>query len=76
MSLVQRIFQSLLPEGTFNRIKDEASKWFMVCDECGYSVSYWEAGGIRAGAASHRKKILGRCPTCGRFKFFSVIKKG
>ena len=59
----------------FQKIEDESKKWFIVCDKCGYSISYWDAGGIRAGAASWKKKVFGRCPTCKKFRFFSVIKK-
>jgi RNase P subunit RPR2 len=73
---VQKFFRFLLPEATFRRIKDESSQWSMVCDECGFSISYWDAGGLRTGSASSRKRVLGRCPTCGCFRFFSVIKRG
>ena len=73
--MIRKILQLILPTKRFQNIEDESKKWFMICDKCGYSKSYWEAGGIRSGAASWKKKVFGRCPNCKKWKFFSVIKK-
>jgi protein-arginine kinase activator protein McsA len=73
--MIQKILQLILPEKLFQKIKNESKKWFMVCNKCGYSKSYWDAGGIRAGAASCKKVIFGHCPNCKKWKFFNVIKK-
>jgi hypothetical protein len=64
----------ILPSSFFTRIEEESRKWFMECDTCGYAISYWEAGGLRA-YATRNKKIFGCCPNCRKFKFFKVIKK-
>jgi hypothetical protein len=74
MSRIQEIMKFILPASFFARIEEESGKWFIECDTCGYSVSYWEAGGIRAYAAK-RKRIWGRCPHCRKFKFFRVKKQ-
>jgi len=73
--MIRKILKLILPQKLFQKVEDESKKWFMACDRCGYPISYWEAGGIRAGAASRKKKVLGRCPNCKKYKFFSVIKK-
>ncbi len=75
MSTIQKILKFILPKNLFQKIKEESKKWFIECDKCGFSKSYWEAGGIRAGAASWKKKVFGRCPNCKKYKFFNVIKK-
>lgn len=43
----------------------------MVC-ECGFSISVWEAGGVRWKAASKKKRVLGHCPTCGQMKMLRL----
>jgi uncharacterized protein with PIN domain len=73
-NMIRKILQLMLPAKIFQNIKDESKKWFMVCDECGYTISYWEAGGIRVYGTKN-KKTFGRCPNCKKWKFFSVIKK-
>jgi hypothetical protein len=74
MGRIQKLLKCILPSSFFTRIEEESRKWFIECDTCGYAISYWEAGGLRAYAAK-KKKIFGRCPNCGKFKFFTVIKK-
>lgn len=73
--MIRKILKFILPQKLFQKIEDESKKWFMECDKCGYSISYWEAGGIRAGAAVWKKKIFGYCPNCKKYKFFNVTKK-
>ncbi len=72
--MIDKIIKFILPK-KFQKIEEESKTWLIVCEKCGYSVSYWEAGGLRAGASLKKKKIFGRCPYCKKFKFFSVIKK-
>jgi hypothetical protein len=74
VSRIQKIIRFILPASFFTRIEEESKKWFIACDTCGYAISYWEAGGVRA-YASRKKRIFGRCPNCRRFQFFKVIKK-
>jgi len=74
MSRIQKILQFMLPVSFFTKIEEESRKWFMECDTCGYAISYWEAGGLRA-YATRKKRIFGRCPNCKRFKFFRVRKQ-
>jgi hypothetical protein len=73
--MLRRFLKWALPERTYGKLEAESRSWFMVCDVCGYAVSYWDAGGIRAGATSRKKRVLGRCPRCHKFRFFRVIKK-
>ena len=72
--MIRKILKFILPKKLFQKIEEESKKWFMVCD-CGYSISCWDAGGIRAGAASYKKKVAGHCPNCKKIKFFSLVKK-
>ena len=74
--MIQKILKHLLPKDKFQKIEYESKNWIMKCPKCGFSKSYWEAGGVRAFAISNRKSILGRCPKCNRFKLFTVIRKG
>ena len=74
--MIQKILKLILPQGLFQKIEEESKKWTMECPKCGYTISYWEAGGVRAGAANNNKKVLGRCPTCQKYKFLNVVKRG
>jgi hypothetical protein len=74
MSRIQKILKYILPVSLFTRIEAESRKWFIECDTCGYAISYWEAGGLRA-YATRGKRIFGRCPNCGKFKFFRAKKQ-
>jgi len=73
--MIRNILKFILPGDVFQKIEAESKKWFMECPECGFSISYWDAGGIRAGASNAGKRILGRCPTCKKFRFLRVVKK-
>jgi hypothetical protein len=74
MNKVQKIFRSILPKNLFEKIEKESAKWFFVCKDCGYSISYRDAGGLRA-YATKKKKVFGYCRGCGKFKFMDVVKK-
>ena len=73
MNIIQKIFKYILPKKIFDKIENESKKWFIKCANCGYSISYWDAGGLRAFASS-KKKIVGYCPNCKKHKFLNVIK--
>lgn len=75
MSIIQRILKFIFPTSLFQKIEEESKKWFIECEECRFSKSYWESGGIRA-YATKGKRIFGYCPNCKKYKFFNVIKKG
>jgi len=75
MSAVQKILKIFLPQKFFQRIEDESKMWFIECEKCGFSKSYWEAGGLRA-FASKRKRVFGWCPNCKKYMFFKVTKRG
>lgn len=74
MNKIQNFFKLILGNKIFEKIENESKKWFIECDKCSYSISYWEAGGLRAWATK-KKAIWGRCPTCKEFKWFKVVKK-
>jgi hypothetical protein len=73
--MLRKILKKLLPRKASQKIEDESKKWFMECPQCGYSISYWAAGGARAYAKSKGKRTLGLCPQCKKLQFFKVIKK-
>jgi hypothetical protein len=56
-------------------IERESRAWVVVCPECGDEVSYWELGGIRAGAASAGKKMRRRCERCQTFAWNDVVHR-
>jgi hypothetical protein len=74
MSRVQKIFRIILPKKLFKEIEEESGNWFFECIECGHSISYLEAGGLRA-YATKKKKVFGYCRVCKKFKFFDVVKR-
>jgi hypothetical protein len=74
MNRIQRLIRSVFPKKIAGKIEQESSKWFFECTECGYSISYLEAGGIRA-YATKKKRVFGFCHKCRKFKFFNVVKR-
>jgi hypothetical protein len=74
MNKIQNLIKSIFPKAIADKIEKESSKWFFECSECGHSISYLEAGGIRA-YATKKKKVFGYCRICKKFKFFNVVKK-
>lgn len=74
MSLVHQIVNRL-PATWVEALRVESEKWLIKCLVCGYTISVWEIGGIRYKAISRGKFTLRRCPTCGRIRIMSVIKK-
>ena len=75
MGTLQKIITSLFPQKIAKKIEDESKAWFMECPRCGYAISYWDAGGVRAYAKSIGKRVWGRCKQCRKFVFFKVRKK-
>lgn len=74
--MIQKVLKFLLPKKYFKKIEQESRKWFIECPSCGFSRSYWEAGGVRvAFDFGKRKVIFGRCPQCKEFKLFTVTRK-
>ena len=73
--MLRIILQKLLSEKQFEKIKESSKKWLSICTKCGYSVSVWDSGGIRFGAASKGKRVLGYCPDCKSKRVFKVEKK-
>jgi len=71
---MKKFLKVLLPKNIYNRIEDESKSWFITCDKCGYSISYYDAGGLRAFATS-KKFVFGKCPNCKKYKFLKVTKK-
>lgn len=67
---VQRLFLSLLPARWGESLYRSSQDWKITCPSCSYSVSVWDAGGIRWGAKSRRKRTFGKCPSCGEKVWF------
>jgi hypothetical protein len=51
---------------------DLAPGWQIRCPKCGKTRSYGEVGGVRLGAASRGKRILGWCRRCNWFRWAVV----
>ena len=73
--MLRKILQTILTDKQFQKIENSSKEWFSVCSKCGYSISVWDSGGIRFGAASKGKRVLGHCPTCNKKTIFKVEKK-
>ncbi len=43
---------------------DGKKEWRLRCPKCGRSKSIRESGGVREGASSRGKRILGWCSGC------------
>ncbi len=74
MSIWHRLFGSLFSETRMRDMEAESRNWMVKCP-CGFERSIWELGGVRYRARSRGKKMLGRCPQCGRIRWHSVYKK-
>jgi len=74
MSLIQNIFQAILPSKWFDKIKNESMQWQYVC-VCGYEKSLWDAGGLRFSASPSTKPVAGKCPACGQTGKMCLVKK-
>lgn len=48
--------------------------WQIKCPKCGRSKLYSEIGGIRQGAYSKGKRLLGWCKECKWFRWAKVEK--
>ena len=64
MTLLQRLFTTLLPHRWAAEMEAESRAWTMRCSQCNHERSVWEAGGIRWKAAGNPKR-WSRCPHCG-----------
>lgn len=62
----------LMPKRMRERAIRESKEWHFVCDTCERATSFWETGGIRMGAHSKNKRMLFRCPTCGKQRWHRV----
>lgn len=69
--LTRAILRRVSPE-TRAAMEAESRRWQLVCTKCGWSRSVWETGGIRYRARSKGKRTLGRCPNCGKWRWFRV----
>ena len=72
MTMIQRLIYLCLPRGWAERIRVESEHWWFRCCTCDHSRSVWQAGGVRALAASVGKRKLGYCPACARVRWFAV----
>ena len=70
MNRMQRLVKFLAPKSLFARMEAESKAWFLECP-CGWSISVWDAGGIRFKATTTKKKTLGKCPACEKMQWFS-----
>lgn len=53
-----------------NAIEDQT--WIISCPRCGRWKTLDEVGGVRIGAASAGKRVLGVCRACRRLRWMRV----
>ncbi len=56
-------------------LERESRSWFLICPECSEETSYWEAGGLRLGAATEGKKVRMRCERCQARGWHDVVHR-
>ncbi len=55
-------------------MKIEKPDWLLECPKCGRRMPLRETVGIRIGAASVGKRLLGFCRGCKRFRMIRIVK--
>jgi hypothetical protein len=53
----------------------ESRSWFLICPDCGHEISYWDAGGLRLGAASKGKRVRMRCERCQARSWHDLVRR-
>jgi len=72
MSAIQRFFLAILPRRWGESMKRDSQAWKFRCTTCNFTMSVWDAGGIRWKAYSRGKRILMRCPHCHALRAAAV----
>jgi predicted RNA-binding Zn-ribbon protein involved in translation (DUF1610 family) len=75
MTLIQKLVTSLAPKRIAEEMEAESRDWKMICPQCGHVRSVWDAGGIRWKARSVGKRMLQRCPGCGKNVWAKVERR-
>ncbi len=75
MKALQNILRALVSDRVFKEMKAESEQWFFECLSCGFKRSVWEAGGIKYKATVRRKRAVGKCPECHKWRWMSVAPK-
>jgi hypothetical protein len=70
---LQKMILAVLPEEWAKSVEAESRKWHLVC-ACGYSISVWDSGGVRAKAGG-KSRQLAKCPKCKKLKMMKVEKR-
>lgn len=73
MSLIQRLFQAILPRQMAESMEADSRDWKLRCPNCGHERSFWEIGGIRWKAVGNPRNLL-RCPNCGQLTWHRAYK--
>lgn len=74
MNTIQKILSAIMPASWRANMEAESKQWMLKCPNCGKERSYWDAGGIRAGAFGN-KTVYGKCPACGQNVGFQTYRK-
>ncbi len=61
-----------VPESAQGEVPITDRTWILSCPACGRWKTLAEAGGVRIGARSVGKRILGYCSGCGGFGMFRL----
>lgn len=75
MPSIQNLFKRIFPRKWAADMEAESRQWFMQCPGCGYERSVWDAGGVRWKATSGGRRVLMRCPSCGKLTWAKFIKR-
>lgn len=73
MSLIQKVFKSVLPRAKAEAMEAESRRWLAECGNCGHARSLWDLGGIRWKATGKPRTYL-KCPQCGKRAWHKIFK--
>ncbi len=72
LSRIQQLVSRFVPRSWASSMEAESRAWIVGCPACGFERSIWDLGGIR-WKASGSKRILARCPSCGKVAWQKVF---
>jgi hypothetical protein len=71
LSRFQQLISKIVPRSWASSMEAESRAWIVGCPACCFERSIWDLGGIR-WKATGSKRILARCPNCGKVAWQNV----
>ena len=71
---LQRGVKAAVSPATSAAMEAESREWMVRCGKCGWEISIWDLGGVRAGAKGSTW-TFGRCRECRKFGWFKLYRR-